>query len=219
MQRSNSAPCPDISSFPVGDARKQIPSQFTSAAAFSFGKPLHGVGKFRIEPRDIRCAYLQSGDSPGVGSYNMDKPLPHPVTQPKYSFGKSGVVRDTQVRRYTELGHVVGHCNLNNPGPHRYFGGEKNSLLWRQPKYSLGDWRPEIKGYWTRPTPGPDVYRIETKQDILRTGNHRRAPRWKSLASRTDNARVKRSSLIVQASTPANMGPGSYRHATGLVAT
>lgn len=211
-----SASCP-ADFYPLGFAKKQVPSQFKSAASYSFGKPFCGVGKFRKPPKDIRCAYLETLETPGVGNYEMDKPNPWAPKAAEYTFGISGTVRDAEVRRFTELGHVVGHGNLNNPGPARYFGGEKNSLMWRQPAYTQGSRRPAVKGYWNRPTPGPDAYSIEVRRESV--GNALTRPKWMCYSKRTDQARTKRSCLIHSVSTGTNLGPGAYRHSTGLVAT
>lgn len=212
-----SEPAPSCSQFPVGDARRQLPSQFTSVPGYSFGKPHHGVGIFRVPPRNIRSSYLRSEDTPGVGSYDCDKPPPGTIKGPVYTFGISGTVRDSQVRRYTEKGHVVGHCNLNNPGPARYFGGEKNSLQWTQPSYTQGAKNFYKGGHWDRPTPGPNAYSVEVHRESV--GNQLTRPKWGSLSKRTDNPRTKRSCLIEKVSTNPTVGPGTYRHPTSLVSS
>lgn len=212
----HSASCP-ADFFPLGDARRQLPSQFASAPGYSFGKLNHGVGRFRIPPRNIRCSYLRSAETPGVGSYNMDKPPSGTIKAPIYTFGISGTVRDSQVRRFTEKGHVVGHCNLNNPGPARYFGGEKNSLLWTQPAWTQTSKNAYKGGHWDRPTPGPDAYSGEVWRESV--GNQLTRPKWGSLDKRTDNPRSKRSCLIEKISTNPYVGPGTYRHATSLVSS
>lgn len=212
LATSQSAPCLE---YPLHESRKQIPSQFISAPSYSFGKIATGVGKFRIPPIDVRTNYLKSAPTPGVGSYNMDKPLPGPITAPKHSFCLSGTLRDTMIRRKSQWGHVLHNSTLNNPGPGEYFGGEKNSLMWEQPSYTFGYRRPKIKGYWTIPTPGPDAYTNEVIRESC--GNQLTRPKWQIVSKRTDEPREKRSCFHSDISTGKNIGPGAYRHPTCLV--
>lgn len=60
--------------------------------------------------------------------------------------------------------------SAEGPGASHYFGGDKDLGMQsrRAPSYSLGDRREKYhmncRGYWWRPTPGPDAYKIEGKR-------------------------------------------------------
>jgi len=213
LARSQSTP---ILNYPLHESRKQVPSQFKSAPSFSFGKLYSGIGTFKIPPKDIRTAYLNENDTPGVGTYDMDKIPVKEKWAPKYTFCKSGTLRDSMIRRYTEWGHVLHHSNLNNPGPPEYNAtGEKNSLQKTNPSYTFGYRRPKIKGHWTIPTPAPNAYYNEVIPESHSTLTTR--PKWKIYDKRTDPHREKRPVIHLKVGTNDTVGPGAYRHPSSLV--
>ncbi|CAD7937447.1 unnamed protein product [Amoebophrya sp. A25] len=190
--------------FPVGSGGKQIPSGFQGAPSYSFGAEVYC--KTRASPRS---SYLGVIETPGPGTYNMDKIPPEVRTMPRYSMGKQLRDKDMAIAPALVNRTYVSHKNVTVPGPGQY-EADVMTLRKAAPLYSHGHRRPIAKGYWSRPNPGPDVYRKENTHRLLQ----REFPRW--TFGREDG---RKKSSEVKTSTTRVVGPGTYRHATCLVPT
>lgn len=214
---------------------QQIDSRLTGSHKYNCSmKKEHGQGKFLIPRKDPRSTYLGVNDTPGVGSYDIDRYAYDDVgmntgsdqflpRKPRYSFGLSQTERDPTVKRFTPHGHVCGSSHHDNPGPARYFGssvsghsmyrvgaGSAPSLLHAGPAYTMVGKRQASKGYYWEPTPGADRYFVEGYKDNLQ--NKRRFP-----TVRIGTQKREGKALINEVSTSELGGPGRYEHSTSLV--
>merc|ERR1719324_1392970 len=120
---------------------QQVSANQRGAASYSFGKPQHGRGHFKIPGLDKRSSYLGIKDTVGVGTYELQPSMGREGNiecrkSAKYSFGLSTTVRDPTMRRFVESSMVHATSELDTPGPGRYLGIGLNKVCNTQPSYS-----------------------------------------------------------------------------------
>lgn len=201
---------------------QQVSATMRGSASYSFGKPQHGKGHFKIPGVDKRSTYLGIKDTVGVGTYDL---LPSMGREgnlecrksAKHSFGLSTTVRDPTMRRFVENSMVTSTSDRDTPGPGRYLGIGLNLTNARtQPSYSMSKQLGRGVRYFA--TVGPDHYYTENKQNIM---NARNAPVWKFGTSERDKdgpgVDPGAGALFNRVSTTFDVGPGKYDHATCMV--
>mmetsp|Transcript_93754 Transcript_93754/g.201280 ORF Transcript_93754/g.201280 Transcript_93754/m.201280 type:complete len:427 (-) Transcript_93754:54-1334(-) len=148
----------------------------------------------------------------------------HPAftKSPGYTFGCSREMRDHTAKSLTGLSHVRSSSHLDNPGPGHYTGlDEPYRQLLQKPAYSFG-LRPPQRSMQGLALSGPGYdgpadasFKI---QDQLRVIQNEQ-PSWKI---GTEHARFEGNSNEMYAitdklSSPPNVGPGKYEHATAFL--
>eukprot|EP00747_Dinoflagellata_sp_TGD_P162559 gnl/TRDRNA2_/TRDRNA2_180272_c0_seq1.p1 gnl/TRDRNA2_/TRDRNA2_180272_c0~~gnl/TRDRNA2_/TRDRNA2_180272_c0_seq1.p1 ORF type:complete len:246 (+),score=17.37 gnl/TRDRNA2_/TRDRNA2_180272_c0_seq1:35-739(+) len=209
---------------------EQVHGQFRGAPAYSFGKPRHRKGKFKmpiLEPRDPECVPHTCAPPPGTYEIHStisrhDTRYGHPTIGRRgvaYSFGaKNSEPRDRKVippahgPRYTDLHHVRSDSCLETPGPGAYLGQDtgKTQTLPSMPSWTMRkkDVRKEGDLRFSAEFPGPGSHETRHKQDTLGV----RKPSWTvGRELRSDKA------ISDVTSTPANVGPGRYEHMKCMV--
>ncbi|EER05420.1 hypothetical protein Pmar_PMAR024883 [Perkinsus marinus ATCC 50983] len=110
--------------------------------------------------------------------------------------------------------------SAEGPGASHYFGGDKDLGMQsrRAPSYSLGDRREKYhmncRGYWWRPTPGPDAYKIEGKRYCNDFNNSLKSP---AFTVGREEGRKNAVALRTSSATGPHVGPGKYDHVTSLM--
>lgn len=206
-------------------------SELRGASSYSFGRPPHLKGKFKIPTVDPRSADYIPGvtDTPGVGSYNLQQTLcrhdaqsGHPEFHraPGYAFGMRtqdrGLTplcgRDLMARRY-----AADHQETPGPGHHLGLDGTSR-LLERKPAYSMRSRStPSLrKGAGE---PGPFEYDTQRKQRVTQPVT----PAWTVSRQERGAPAMDRSERMGTATrhpedrTPDDVGPGSYGHLESMV--
>jgi len=129
---------------PARGPRPQVSSTLVGSAAYSFGKPRHRKGTFKIPVLDARSPEYVPGrtDAPGAGAYNIhgtiarhDTKYGHPQCKkaPGFMWSRKTEPRDvihpqsatgsdpaTVHQRYTHLSHCRSDSFLDVPGPGSY---------------------------------------------------------------------------------------------------
>ncbi|KAF4701037.1 hypothetical protein FOZ62_014951 [Perkinsus olseni] len=220
-------------------APQQRPSHLAASPSYSFAAPRHGVGKFKVPYRlaHSRASYVETShsivcDTPGPGSYEKPVTVGVAASQtnkcgPQFSFGDSRLPRFlNDARRFSVLYHAQAYpcgedTSAEGPGAGHYFGGDKHLPVQSKasPCYSLGDRRENYhmncKGYWWRPTPGADAYRVEAKRDGLRFFKAG-GTKFEVLVGR-EEGRQHAVALVNNTAAGADVGPGKYTHVTSLI--
>jgi len=202
---------------------QQVSSTLRGAAAYSFGKPQHGRGKFKIPIVGKRSDYLAIKDTVGVGTYDLQPGMGREGNiehrkAPKHSFGLSTTVRDPTLRRLVDSSMVTATSDLDTPGPGRYLGiGLYQARPMRtQPSYSMRHLMGRGVRYFANV--GPDHYHTEHKQNVL---NARNPPVWKFGTSERDKDGPGKDpgagALFNRVSTTFDVGPGKYDQTTSMV--
>eukprot|EP00931_Biecheleriopsis_adriatica_P004062 TRINITY_DN105786_c0_g1_i1.p1 TRINITY_DN105786_c0_g1~~TRINITY_DN105786_c0_g1_i1.p1 ORF type:complete len:562 (-),score=118.97 TRINITY_DN105786_c0_g1_i1:91-1662(-) len=142
---------------------------------------------------------------------------------PGYSFAYSREDRDLQGKKKTDLSHVRSSSHWDNPGPGQYIGLEEQSRPLKQaPSWTMRKKLPPQKV--DAPADGGPGYdgplhawdRLEKDLEVIQT----RKPRW---TMGKEDARAywansnEQYAVLDKFSTPPEVGPGKYEHATCMV--
>lgn len=218
----------------------QVPTGLVGSAAYSFGKPRHRKGCFKIPTLDPRQPEFIPGytDAPGAGAYEVhdtvcrhDTKYGHPQCRkaPGYMWSSRTEPRDiiysqaahrsdpaTTRNRFTSLSHVRSDSFLDVPGPGTYNVVHEEGLRHR----ISGKNQSDMPSYTMRSACKKDVNLQRHpvgpgpfEYDIRhkqKVSNHRQ-PTWII----PKHKRVSEA-LLPFGGTPSEVGPGKYDHAIAL---
>jgi len=225
--------------------RQQVSTQLTGCPAYSFGKPKHRKGCFKIPVLDSRSPEYVPGITfaPGPGNYDIHETLcrhdtkyghPQQKKAPAYMWSAKTEPRDilntqfasrsdpaTTMNRYTDLTHCRSDSCLDVPGPGTYDIIHTEGL------------RHRITGKHQMDMPS---YTMRKPCKMFAPGENPRHPpgpapteydtRFKQTITGNRQpayiiGKAKRVSeaLLPAAATDEDMGPGKYEHPIALVST
>lgn len=219
-----------------------ITSQLVGAPAYSFGKPKHRKGCFKIPVLDARSPEYMPGvtDAPGVGAYNIhdtlcrhDKKYGHPgchrapafswssrteprdVTNPQPAYS-SGNFSAMTLNRMTDLSHVRSDSYLDVPGPGAYLGQNPPGLRHAMPgKHQL-----DAPSYTMRkpckPLENNPRFPPGPGPDAYDTRHKQKVCMNRQPAFILPKQKRVSEALLPKTGTDADIGPGRYEHATAL---
>lgn len=225
---------------PTRVARPQVPTGMLGSAAYSFGKPRHRKGTFKIPVLDARSPEYIPGMTPGSGpgAYDIhdtlarhDTKYGHPLCKKAPSFSWSGQTepRDvittqfasrsdnaTTTNRYSHLAHVRSDSCLDVPGPGAYLGLNEMGLEHKMPGKSQANMpsytmRPKCAKIDNNPRRPPFPGPFEYETGHKQKVLNRRQPAFII-------PKMKRVSeaLLPACGTTDHVGPGKYDHAISL---
>lgn len=217
----------------------QLTSQLVGSPAYSFGKPRHRKGTFKIPVLDSRSPEYIPGVTvaPGAGQYNIHDTLsrhdtkyghPQRYKAPSFAWSNRSEVRDviypqpahgsdpaTTRNRYTDLAHVRSDSFLDVPGPGTYDIIHTEGLRHGIP----GKHQTDMPAYTMRlklakiehpERVGPSPHEYETRHKH-KVLNHRQ-PAY--IIPKTK--RVSEALLPSKTGTSEEIGPAKYEHQVSL---
>jgi len=228
-------------SIQIPGKRQQLTSQLVGAPAYSFGKPRHRKGTFKIPVLDSRSPEYIPGATcaPGAGTYDIhdtlcrhDTKYGHPQCRkaPAFMWSEKTEVRDavhsqpahgshpaTTTNRFTDLTHVRSDSYLDGPGPGTYDIIHTEGLRHGMPGKAQSDMpaytmRLKLAKIENNPRKPPGPGPFEYETRHKHKVLNNRQPAWIVPKMK----RVSEALLPSKTGTSEDIAPGKYDHPIGL---